>query len=190
MDDILNTDTLAGRIGGNRVDLDARNDLDNIGGEITAGESLNIAAGRDLNLASTSERLAGLYVTEAGGSLNATAGRDLSVVGADLDSAGDLRLGAGRDLDIASTSRRETRWGGMSERSELERGASLSAGDDLILDAGRDLSLATLTTQERFRTRHNTRRESEEIGTQLEAVGVDADALAGVVALRRRCGQL
>ncbi|QJQ96350.1 hypothetical protein HIO72_14475 [Halomonas sp. PA5] len=194
-----NIANLGGRIGGNRVDLDARNDLDNIGGQIAAGDSLALQAGRDLTLSSTSERLAGLYVTEAGGRLSATAGRDLSVVGADLDSAGDLRLGAGRDLDITSTLSHETRWGGISKRSELEREASLSAGNDLILDAGRDLtltavdvsaqgsgllsagrdlSLETLTTQERFRTRRNKSRESEEIGTQLE-IGGSLALLAG-----------
>jgi len=139
-----NLTNLEGRISGNRVDLRSRRDLTNLGGDITANESMSLQAGRDLNLASTSERLAGLYVTEAGGSLSAAAGRDLNVRGADLDSAGDLQLGAGRDLDIASTMSREQRWGGVSERSELERGASLSAGSDLILDAGRDLTLTAV----------------------------------------------
>ncbi|PAU76891.1 two-partner secretion domain-containing protein [Halomonas salipaludis] len=188
-----NIANLGGRIGGNRVDLDARNDLDNIGGQITAGDSLALQAGRDLTLASTSERLAGLYVTEAGGRLSATAGRDLSVVGADLDSAGDLRLGAGRDLDITSTLVSEqVNRGYRLSSTEIDRAATLSAGSDLMLDAGRDLtltavdvsaqgsgllsagrdlSLETLTTQESLRSRRNTRRESEEIGTQLEIDG-------------------
>ncbi|GHC27815.1 filamentous hemagglutinin N-terminal domain-containing protein [Aidingimonas halophila] len=214
--DIVNTGTLAGRelveltaenianlggrIGGNRVDLEARNDLDNIGGEITAGESLALRAGRDLTLASTSERLAGLYVTEAGGGLSADAGRDLSVVGADLDSAGKLQLGAGRDLDVTSTLvSDQTNLGYRLSSTELERGTTLSAGSDLVFDAGRDLTLTAveasadgdgllsagrdvtldaLATHESRSAWWNTTRESAEIGTQLD-IGGSLALLAG-----------
>ncbi|WP_148252156.1 two-partner secretion domain-containing protein [Aidingimonas lacisalsi] len=214
--DIVNTGTLAGRelveltaenianlggrIGGNRVDLEARNDLDNIGGEITAGESLALRAGRDLTLASTPERLAGLYVTEAGGGLSADAGRDLSVVGADLDSAGKLQLGAGRDLDVTSTLvSDQTNLGYRLSSTELERGTTLSAGSDLVFDAGRDLTLTAveasadgdgllsagrdvtldaLATHESRSAWWNTTRESAEIGTQLD-IGGSLALLAG-----------
>jgi len=47
-----NVNNLAGRISGNAVAVTARSDFNNIGGQIDAANSLNVAAGRDLNIAS------------------------------------------------------------------------------------------------------------------------------------------
>ncbi|WP_240609950.1 hemagglutinin repeat-containing protein [Billgrantia endophytica] len=123
-----------------RLDLQAGRDIANLGGDMSARERLELQAGRDITIAST-ERLAGLYVSDGAGQLLASAGRDIAILGAEVNSAGDLQLTAGRDLEIASTLNHEQRWGGISERSEIEHGATLHAGGDLILGAGRDLSL-------------------------------------------------
>ncbi|MBW6392701.1 DUF637 domain-containing protein [Billgrantia antri] len=141
-----NLTNLEGRIRGNRVDLETRRDLTNLGGDITASESLSLQAGRDLNLASTAERLAGLYVTDADGQLLAGAGRDLTIRGAAVDSAGSLQLTAGRDLDIASTlDTQSTGYGRATlSRADLDRQATLTAGQDLTLNAGRDLGLTAV----------------------------------------------
>ncbi|WP_249975484.1 hemagglutinin repeat-containing protein, partial [Vreelandella olivaria] len=181
-DDLTN---LEGRIDGGQINLTAGRDIANLGGEIAARESLSLEAGRDLTLASTTERVAGLYVSDAAGQLLASAGRDITVAGAEVSSAGSLQLAAGRDLDIASTLDHEQRWGGISDRVALDRSASVSAGGDLallagrdltllasevsaggsgVLSAGRDLTLDSLDTHDDFLLGRNTTRESQEIG--------------------------
>jgi filamentous hemagglutinin len=95
--DADNINQLGGRITGGRVGLDARTDLDNIGGSIEARDSLSIHAGRDIDIRSTTatsqnglnsstrlDRVAGLYVSNPGGTLVASAGHDLNLIGAVL----------------------------------------------------------------------------------------------------------
>ncbi|MDI5984185.1 hemagglutinin repeat-containing protein [Halomonas sp. M4R5S39] len=197
-----NLTNLEGRIRGNRVDLKTRRDLTNLGGDITANESLSLQAGRDLNLASTSERLAGLYVTDPDGQLLAGAGRDLTIRGAGVDSGGSLSLSAGRDLDIASTlDAQSTRYGRATlSHADIDHQATLTAGQDLTLNAGRDLGLAavdvtaggngliatgrdlaleTLTTGNALSgNRSLQRRRQQEVGTNL-VFGDDLTLLAG-----------
>nr|WP_161988060.1 hemagglutinin repeat-containing protein [Variovorax guangxiensis] len=208
--DADNVHNLGGRITGNDVAIKARTDLDNIGGTIDAASRVKLDAGRDIRIESTTrtvtsstgalpgkgsksgvdladvalDRVAGVYVTGAGGTLTATAGRDIQLIGAQVDSAGDLSLKAGRDLNIDSvtTGRQEDiRWNGKMSRSTTEstetgttiagagsvtlkadrditaRAASLSAGDTLTLDAGRDLTLYAGQNQTSAETSHATK---------------------------------
>jgi filamentous hemagglutinin len=89
--DTDNIDNLGGRISGGNVELTAKTDLNNIGGTIDAANRLKIEAGRDVNVRSTTQangwntnvdRIAGLYVTNPGGTLIAGAGHDVNLIGA------------------------------------------------------------------------------------------------------------
>ncbi|MBU0751965.1 MAG: S-layer family protein [Gammaproteobacteria bacterium] len=104
-----------GRIQGGSVSLAARQDFANLGGTIQAGDSLTVSAGRDLTVQSTTlgqsnaqggnttlDRIAGLYVTNPGGTLLASAGRDMSLVAAQVAAAGSATLVAGNDLKLGT----------------------------------------------------------------------------------------
>jgi hypothetical protein len=52
--------------------------------------------------ATTLDRVAGLYVTDPGGSLTVVATRDANLVGAEIKSAGDVAVVAGRDVNLAT----------------------------------------------------------------------------------------
>ena len=99
--DAENLRNLGGRIAGAEVSAQARTDLDNLGGTIEAARALSATAGRDLQVASTTrtrsyahgratylDRVAGLYVSDPGGSLTATAGRDASFIAAEIVKRG------------------------------------------------------------------------------------------------------
>ena len=115
-----NVHNLGGRTTGNDVGIKARTDLTNIGGTIDAASRVKLDAGRDIRIESTTrtatsstgalpgkgsksgvdpgavtlDRVAGVYVTNPGGTLSATAGRDIQLVGAQIESAGDILLDA------------------------------------------------------------------------------------------------
>ena len=206
-----NINNLGGRITGDDVSLTARNDLNIIGGTVDARSRLAAVAGRDINVVTTTrdsrsttgalprsdtssgvdlsavtlDRVAGLYVTNPGGSLVAVAGRDMNLVGAEVQSAGDATLAAGRDmnLDTVTTGRSEDiRWSSRNTRNEERsqetgttvsgagnvsisagrdltgRAATLSAGQTLSLDAGDKLTLYAGENQVSAETTHSTRK--------------------------------
>ncbi|WP_370678465.1 hemagglutinin repeat-containing protein [Comamonas sp. GB3 AK4-5] len=126
--DAHNVQNLAGRITGGTVAISAALDVDNIGARIDADKALNIQAGRDINLVTTTtevsntvgsaaysrktiDRVAGLYVTGADAALQAKAGRDLNLQGAeiingslasDAPSGGTTILSAERDANFTT----------------------------------------------------------------------------------------
>ncbi len=180
-----NLRNLDGRITGGDVLLQARTDLDNIGGRIDAQDSLLLSAGRDLTVASTThsehnegenwsasrtnlDRVAGLYVSNPGGTLVLAAGQDITLAGAEVINAGansQTLVAAGRDLTLAavhtenhhsSSARVETPepaepkgfvFGSFkqrpadthSESQSLDIGTTLRTGGDLTLQAVGDL---------------------------------------------------
>src|SRR5690606_12160584 len=100
-----NLRNLGGRISGADVLMQARTDLENLGGRIGAQHSLLLRAGRDLTVASTThseqnsgenwsasrtnlDRVAGLYVSNPGGTLVLAAGQDITLAGAEVVNAG------------------------------------------------------------------------------------------------------
>jgi hypothetical protein len=116
-----NVNNLGGRIGGNDVSVAARQDLNNIGGSIGAVSSLSATVERDLNIQTTTQtstthagignftktgvdRVAGLYVSGANGTLVASAGRDLNIVAGVVSNAGNrtTSLSAGNNFTLAS----------------------------------------------------------------------------------------
>lgn len=158
-----NLSNLGGRIQGNSVDLHARNDLNNLGGQISAGDSLKVMAGRDLNLISNTlnsaseqgsrqmvSRIAGLFVSQPAGQLLAAAGRDLRMQAAQVVNSGaegQTLLAAGRDLSVGTQTESHTqsiRWDSANWRKETssqEVGSSIQNQGDLHLQAGNDLLL-------------------------------------------------
>lgn len=89
-----------GQIHGNVVHLETSNDLRVIGGNVTAGQSMTLLAGTDLEVASTTrdtdnfaagdftrthtDRLATLHVQNPGGTLHLAAAGDISLIAAQL----------------------------------------------------------------------------------------------------------
>ncbi len=154
-----NVANLQGRIQGNTVALDARQDIAVLGGEIVARDALIALAGRDLTVASTTrtqtgsqgsrtniERIAGLYVTGEGGRLLASAGGDLTLNAAQIVTAGDTALLAGHDLNLGTVTERynnrvvwnSNNW--RSDASHAEVGTHIQSQGDLILQAGKDIN--------------------------------------------------
>lgn len=177
-----NINNLAGRITGEDVTLTARTDINVIGAVVDASKSLTAIAGRDINVvtttrdsksdtgplarssaesgvnlsATTLDRVAGLYVTNPGGSLNVVAVRDANLIGAEIKSAGDATVVAGRDVNLGTltTGRTEDiRWSSDNTRKDetsKEIGTTVSGADNVSIDAGRNLTgvAATLNAGE------------------------------------------
>ena len=172
-----NIRNLGGRISGQEALLAARSDLSSIGGVIEAQDRLLVTAGHDLTLASRSvdlddrqngsvntvkrtviDRVAGLYVTNPGGTLVASAGNDMRLLAARISNAAadgrttliagnDLELGSVRETSLANTAGKQTR---RSEARSTEVGSTLQTGGDLRLEAGNDLNAraASVTSSE------------------------------------------
>lgn len=129
--DVVNSGTVAGRdlvriqadnirnsggtIDASAVALSAAQDIDNIGGTLSAERLLQLNAGRDLKVATTTsssasatssrtgiDRVASLHVRGDAGVLLASAGRDIDVTTASVTSAGGASLQAGRDLKLGT----------------------------------------------------------------------------------------
>ncbi|MDM0046631.1 filamentous hemagglutinin N-terminal domain-containing protein [Variovorax dokdonensis] len=158
-----------GLITGRQVLLDAKNDINNIGANISAQEKLSLHAGNDINVASSVrqsqgtsgteqtgsqlrsqyvDRVAGLYVTDPGGSLEAKAEHDINLTGAQVRSEGSVAMEAGHDLNIAAaqTGRRDSfAWSGFkmeASREDMQTqlvGSSVTGAGNVTLKAGNDL---------------------------------------------------
>lgn len=152
-DNVNNID--GGRIAGGVVGVTARTDLNNIGGSITAQDAAVLAAGRDINIRTTTsnagtttgiDRVAGVYVTNPGGVLVASAGRDANIVGAALMSAGSATVSANRNINLGTVSEGYTisfankNIAGISSQSR-EVGSIIQAQDGVGLVAGNDVNI-------------------------------------------------
>ena len=160
-----NLHNLGGKLQGQDIALQARTDIHNLGGEIRAGSSLQLAAGRDITVSSTThsqqygsgdnrlqqtsvERVAGLYVDGGAGVLLASAGRNLALAGAQLanNGSGATVLQAGRDVTLATVSSgesRDVRWNAtdrLHSGQQQEIGSSIHTAGDLAIVAGQDLN--------------------------------------------------
>ncbi|SEF28809.1 Haemagluttinin repeat-containing protein [Variovorax sp. NFACC28] len=177
-----NINNVAGRITGEDVTVSARTDINVIGAQIDASKSLTAIAGRDINVvtttrdsksdtgplarssadsgvnlsATTLDRVAGLYVTNPGGSLNVVAVRDANLIGAEIKSAGDATVVAGRDVNLGTVTTGRTediRWSSDNTRkdeSSQEIGTTISGAGNVSVGAGRNLTgvAATLNAGE------------------------------------------
>ena len=168
-----NINNLQGRIQGTQVSLNAANDINNTGGTLAAASALNINAGRDINLTSTTtsnkgsgspftrtqvDRLAGVYVVGLGatpGSLNLTAGRDINAQAASIANTstnGATTLQAARDINLSTvTTDFAARTGGganyMRMQTSQDVGTSIATTGDLSLRAGNNINATAANIQ-------------------------------------------
>ncbi|WP_426107736.1 hemagglutinin repeat-containing protein [Massilia sp. TSP1-1-2] len=162
-----NVHNLGGRVHGDAVAVQARTDLNNIGGAISANSTLVATAGRDINVASTTttitraaggqtsaatgiERVAGLYVTGENGLLVASAGRDIKLLAGQIGNAGkdgETVVNAGRNIELGTVttgvaSSAITNPNNFRKASTTtEVGSQISAGGGVALKAGADIDL-------------------------------------------------
>ncbi|EBP0013545.1 filamentous hemagglutinin N-terminal domain-containing protein, partial [Salmonella enterica] len=155
----LTAQTLAssGYIQGNRVDLTARQDIRNTGGQVRAGSSLSLLAGRDITSRSTTrtdgadrwlDRPAGMYVQAPDGRLTLRALNNITLSATELSNAGDrgiTRLAAGNDLRLDTVTTRHSEhgdWGGGNTRDltqQADAGTRITTPGAVALHAGRDM---------------------------------------------------
>jgi len=159
--DAENVNNLGGRIAGGSIGINARNDLNNIGGSITARDAAVLTAGRDINIRTTTQsasgaggqvsstsidRVAGVYVTNPGGTLIASAGRDVNLIGAALVSGGSAAVGAGRDINMGTVTESSAmahtgKQTAVAASQSREVGSVIQGQDNVRLAAGNDLNI-------------------------------------------------
>jgi filamentous hemagglutinin len=159
---------LLGRMSAAQTTLNARTDLNIVGGSVQGEERLSVSAGRDLNVVSTThastsesgarvnlDRIAGLYLTGKSGNLSVRAGRDMNLTGAQI-SANSAQIAAGSDLTLATvreSSRNQLTWDAANKRSDTsgnEVGTKIAVTEAARLQAGHDLSTraANITSEQ------------------------------------------
>ena len=141
---IVNTGSMRGA----SLALSAKEDLRNLGGELSATRDLSLNAGRDLVIAST---------TASGAS--ATGQRTVLDRVASLTAGGVMVLQAGQDVVLDAAKLKQT-----------------GSDGGVLVDAGRDLKLGTVQTVSSDRAKFDDRNyinrgQSAEIGTSVQAQG-------------------
>ncbi len=120
-----NVNNLGGRIAGGDVDVHARKDINNTGGRITAEDSAVLKADRDVNIETTTrtqdglfasrtniDRVAGVYVSNPGGSLMVNAGNNVNLIGGVLSNTG-------KDSFTSVTAKKSINLGTVTEASRM-----------------------------------------------------------------------
>lgn len=183
-----NVENLGGRIQADKVSVQARENLDNLGGLIGAVDSLAISAGNDLNVISSTHdssseqgtrsnlsRVAGLFVSGAGGTLTASAGNDINLAGAQVVNAGangSTQLVAGNNLNLTTVTeshQQSITWNSSNWRKDASRtevGSNVQGTGDVSLKAGQDINL-------------RASQASSEQGMVMADAGRDVNLLAG-----------
>ncbi|WP_086005427.1 hemagglutinin repeat-containing protein [Ralstonia pseudosolanacearum] len=149
-DNIVNTGTLAGKT----LLAQAAQDINNLGGHIQ-GDQVLLAAGRDVNLTSTTAgtknaTTLGTNISQvasvAAGTLSIQAGRDANLTAAAIDTSGDAAITAKRDVNLNAlrqSSEEHVNWGNQnrSDRSSYaDTGTQIQSGGKLAIGAGQDVS--------------------------------------------------
>jgi filamentous hemagglutinin len=136
-----------------RITLQATQDIHLVGSRVEAGSSLDIQAGRDLNLTTTTasgsstdgqhsvtqiDRMASLSVQDADGTLLAAAGRDLTLTGAVVESAGAASLQAGNNITLGAVRTESSNFYQhgdtvLQDRMRQDVGSRVSAGGNVDL---------------------------------------------------------
>ncbi|ELN0130296.1 hemagglutinin repeat-containing protein [Raoultella planticola] len=165
----LDADTItnrAGTLSGDDVRLNARNDINNIGGIIQGGSSLQAVAGRDINATTTLadaqsvsgenrfsrttiDSVSGIYVQGDDGRLTLHSGRDITLSGAQVVASGErgeVQLVAGRDIrlnDVTTAWQDNLVWdtdNALSQSQSRSTGSEVTGKGSVTLSAGHDLS--------------------------------------------------
>lgn len=147
----------SGYIGGNQLTLNARTDINNIGGTLQGGDSLIAQAGRDINSASTLgggpgnislDRPAGIYVQNENGQLGLQALHNINLTASMVSNSAagsQTQIIAGNDLNLqtlATTHSESGSWGKGNDRSLTQRsdiGTQINGGA-VALSAGHDIN--------------------------------------------------
>ncbi len=147
----------SGYIGGNQLTLNARTDINNIGGTLQGGDSLIAQAGRDINSASTLgggpgnislDRPAGIYVQNENGQLGLLALHNINLTASMVSNSAagsQTQIIAGNDLNLqtlATTHSESGNWGKGNDRSLTQRsdiGTQINGGA-VALSAGQDMN--------------------------------------------------
>nr|WP_242631023.1 hemagglutinin repeat-containing protein [Variovorax paradoxus] len=163
-----NINNLGGRIAGGSVALDATNDINNIGGTITAANSVSLKAGHDINIDTTTsaqkgwlanktniDRVAGVYVTNPGGTLVASAGNDVNVIGGILSNKGPgsfTSVTAGKNINLGTVTESSSRLSIFNagtyhgDASSKETGSTIVGNGTVSLNAkGGDINARAAT---------------------------------------------
>ncbi|NTX80779.1 filamentous hemagglutinin N-terminal domain-containing protein [Serratia proteamaculans] len=146
---------------GDTLNMQAGNNIDVTGAQVTSGGAMDLRAGGDVNLlANNTSRVdksdggrwgGGLKESEthgslateisAGGPLNVSAGQDLNLTASQIGSKGDAALTAGRDINLQTAEQGSRQKTNNSEHiSSGATRSTLTSGGDLQLQAGRDLN--------------------------------------------------
>ncbi|MDR3038060.1 MAG: hemagglutinin repeat-containing protein, partial [Candidatus Adiutrix sp.] len=149
-----------GAMAGGLISLAALRDINNLGGSIVGDNSVQLLAGGDINIASTTltttggsrnrrtdlNHLASVEVRSADGELALAAEGDINLKAALVNSAGSALLQAGGDLNIAGLETGyevKSQAGGnlIHDRVTEDVGSFIGAGGALELGAGRDINV-------------------------------------------------
>jgi filamentous hemagglutinin len=139
---------LGGRIAGGSVALDAKNDINNIGGSITGANSVSLKAGHDIKIETTTstqaglfanrtniDRVAGVYVTNPGGTLIASAGNDVNVIGGILSNKGSgsfTSVTAGKNINLGTVTESSSRLSIFNANTYYGDAASKETGSTIV----------------------------------------------------------
>ena len=174
-----NIRNLGGSIKGEEIALAARNDIEMRGGNLDAGNRLDLFAGRNIDIASSThesenknggdftrtniDRVAGLYVRNPDGQMQLAANGDISLLAAHLinsaptaaGNAGRTVIDAGGNLTLGTvTIEEKNQTGGKGYNNESgsrsEIGTRIESRSDIVLTAGRRDDSATASKDSRM----------------------------------------
>ncbi|WP_455884033.1 hemagglutinin repeat-containing protein [Serratia proteamaculans] len=150
---------------GDTLSMQAGNNIDITGAQVTSGGAMEMQAGNDINLlanrteaidkANNKEHIssgATRSTLTSGGDLQLQAGRDLNSQAAALVADNDVSLRAGRDVNLNTQQSREYQesHGGRQQRvneSIRQQGTEIASGGDTRIQAGRDATLNATQAQ-------------------------------------------
>jgi filamentous hemagglutinin len=151
-----------GTIKGSDVILNAMNDVNNIGGAFIADTSMNVTAGHDINMTTTTSsaenangsrtsinKVAGAYVTGENGTLSMQAGHDVNLKAADLANTGEngsTSIMAGNDLNLSTVQAGSSndiifnKDNYRHDKTSSDVGTSIQGSGSINLTAGNDVN--------------------------------------------------
>lgn len=157
-----NIHNLGGRINGADATLYAKKDFNNLGGTLDAEKNLNILAGNNVHIASTThteeneqgsrtniERVASISVSDPNSKLMIAAGNDIDLNGVKLThigESGSTTIAAGRNLNLGTveeSNKNHIVWNADNQRhdsSSQEVGTVLQTKGNITLSAANDLN--------------------------------------------------
>ncbi|MGC4062135.1 MAG: hemagglutinin repeat-containing protein [Aquabacterium sp.] len=152
-----------GNLNGQSVNLNASQDITSNGGQFNATNQLQLQAGRDVALNTTTasnsnaqgsttytDRVTSLYVSGATAQLLVNAARNLTVQGAQVSNqgaGGQTTLSAGQNLTmgtVQTSERHDIVWNAKNQRHDAtstEVGSSVTASGNVTLQAGQDMTI-------------------------------------------------